>query len=114
MVAMRERAGGIGSADGLPARNAPPGRAWHPMPAPGDARPRQQDRMAITGIVLLVQEGRLRLLDAEGRGRVFLLSPEAAIEPQDLARLPGRRVRLHHHAAPMLMAGTVTAIEVLA
>ncbi|NGM20085.1 hypothetical protein G3576_08675 [Roseomonas stagni] len=70
--------------------------------------------MDTIGVVLLVQEGRLRLLDAEGRGHVFLLSPSAPLEAQELAALPGRRVRLSHHAAPRLMAGIVTAIEVLA
>jgi hypothetical protein len=68
----------------------------------------------ITGVVLLVQEGRLRLLTEDGRGRVFLLSPRAPVEPQDLASLPGRRVRLGYHAAPKLMAGVVTEIGILA
>jgi hypothetical protein len=100
-----------------PALNAPPGRIWHPPVAEAGRSARRAAIMpraeVVTGLVLLVQEGRIRLLTEEGRGRVFLLSAEASAEPQDLAALPGRRVRLRYHAAPRLMAGTVTAIEVL-
>lgn len=102
------------AASGLPARQAAPGRVWHPVPVPDAGRLRKPDGATVIGVVLLVQEGRLRLLTEAGRGRVFLLSPSAAIEPQDLASLPGWRVRLHHYAAPKLMAGIVTAIEILA
>ena len=67
----------------------------------------------VTGTVLLVQESRLRLLTEDGRGRVFLLAPEAPIEPQDLPALTGRRVRLAYRRAPRLIAGVVTDIGVL-
>lgn len=67
----------------------------------------------ITGTVLLVQESRLRLLAEDGRGHIFLLAPEAPVEPQDLPPLTGRRIRLSYHAAPKLLAGVVTDISVL-
>lgn len=67
----------------------------------------------VTGTVLLVQESRLRLLDDRGRGHVFLLAPDAPIEPQDLPHLTGRRVRLDYHASPKLLAGVVTDLGLL-
>lgn len=118
MVAVRDRVRLVEEGGRLPARDAPPGRLQRSIPGqdrtartPHAARPAKQ---AATGVVLLVQEGRLRLLTTDGRGCAFLLSPEAAIEPQDIASLPGCRVRLWYHAAPKLMAGVVTDIEILA
>lgn len=120
MVAVRDRAEPVGAGAGLPARDAPPGRVWRlaPLLAGTPSRPGRPAQLSApqsaTGVVLLVQEGRVRLLSDDGRGRVFLLSPSAMIEPQDLARLPGRRVRISYHAAPKLMAGAIDAIEILA
>lgn len=86
------------------------------MPAQGHVAIRQQHSslQTVTGVVLVVQEGRLRLLTDEGRGRAFLHSYGTPIEAQDLATLSGRRVRLHFHALPKLMAGVVSDIEILA
>lgn len=67
----------------------------------------------LTGTVLLVQESRLRLLAEDGRGHVFLLAPDAPIEPQDLPALTGRRVRLAYRTAPKLLAGVITDIGVM-
>ena len=39
------------------------------------------------GTILVVQEGRFRLLTDDGRGLVFLLASDAAPEPQDLPPL---------------------------
>jgi hypothetical protein len=66
----------------------------------------------VTGTILLVQESRLRLLDDQGRGYVFLLAPDAPIEPQDLPGLAGRRVCLRYHASPKLLAGVVSNLGV--
>ena len=67
----------------------------------------------ITGTVLLVQESRVRLLTDDGRARIFLLAPEAPVEPQDLTCLPGRRVQLRYRAAPKFQAGVVTEFGLL-
>jgi hypothetical protein len=118
MVAVRAGAEPVEASVGLPAPDAPPGRLWPSRPEYHATRRRSPlaspPVQAVAGVVLLVQEGRLRLLTDDGRCRVFLLSHAAAIEPQDLALLPGRRVRLWHHASPKLMAGTITDIEILA
>ncbi|MBY0332775.1 MAG: hypothetical protein K2X49_19130 [Acetobacteraceae bacterium] len=66
-----------------------------------------------TGTVLLVQESRLRLLTGHGRGQVFVLGTRAAIEPQDLAVISGRRVRLTWHASARLHAGVIDDLEIL-
>lgn len=60
-----------------------------------------------TGTVLLVQEGRFRLLTEDGRGMMFLLAHDAPMEPQDLPPLTGRRVRVDYEDAPKLVAGVV-------
>ncbi|GGC64579.1 hypothetical protein GCM10011504_48410 [Siccirubricoccus deserti] len=57
------------------------------------------------GTILLVQESRFRLLDARGRGRVFVLAAHAPLGPQDLPVLAGRRVRVEYEQAPGLLAG---------
>jgi hypothetical protein len=66
-----------------------------------------------TGTVLLVQESRIRLLADDGRGHVFLLAPDAPIEPQDLPPLTGARVRLEYETSPRLAAGIIRDIRVL-
>lgn len=78
-----------------------------------DAGRRDRRMQEITGTVLLVQEGRLRLLTEEGQGRVFLLAPEAPIEPQDLPPLAGRRVCLSYHDSPRLQAGVIRDLRLL-
>lgn len=64
-----------------------------------------------TGTVLLIQEGRFRLLTDDGRGLAFTLSPAAPIEPQDLPPLLHRRVRVDYEDAPGLLAGAAHRVE---
>lgn len=66
-----------------------------------------------TGRVLMVQESRMRLRLEDGRGLTLLLSPSAAIEPQDLPPLSHRRVRVEYEDAPGLLAGRATDLAVL-
>jgi hypothetical protein len=68
-----------------------------------------------TGIVLAVQESRLRLLTERGQGLLFLLAHDARLEPQDLPRLANRRVRLRYVACDprRLLAGVVQDIRLL-
>jgi hypothetical protein len=67
----------------------------------------------VTGTVLLVQESRLRLLGEDGRGHLFLLAPDAPVEPQDLPPLTGLRIRLSYRAAPGLTARVITDLGIL-
>ena len=57
-----------------------------------------------TGTILLVQEGRFRLLTDHGRGMVFILAHDAPLEPQDLPALTHRRVEVDYLPAPGLIA----------
>lgn len=66
-----------------------------------------------TGTVLLVQEGRFRLLTEDGRGMMFVLAYDAPMEPQDLPSLTGRRVRVDYKDAPKLIAGVARDLALL-
>ena len=66
-----------------------------------------------TGTVLVVQEGRFRLLTDDGRGMVFLLAHDAPIEPQDLPSLTHRRVRVDYDDSPNLVAGIARDFAIL-
>jgi hypothetical protein len=57
------------------------------------------------GTILVVQETRFRLLTDDGRGLVFLLAPDAPLEPQHLASLTFRRVCVDYDDSPKLIAG---------
>ncbi|MBX9753079.1 MAG: hypothetical protein K5Q68_26060 [Roseococcus sp.] len=61
----------------------------------------------------MVQEGRLRLLRDDGRGLTLVLSPSAAIEPQDLPPLTHRRVRVAWKPAPGLTGGIAHRLALL-
>ena len=61
----------------------------------------------------MVQESRFRLLTDDGRGMTLLLSPSAAIEPQDLPPLTFRRLRVEYDEAAGLIAGRAHDIAVL-
>jgi hypothetical protein len=67
----------------------------------------------VSGTILLVQEGRFRLLTEDGRGLTFLLAHDAAIEPQDLPALTHRRVRVEYEDSPNLVAGIVSGLVML-
>lgn len=49
---------------------------------------------AATGVVVLAQETRFRLVDETGRAQMFLLSRDAPIEPEDLQDLQRRQARV--------------------
>lgn len=65
-----------------------------------------------TGIIVLAQESRFRLVDDEGRGRMFILSRKAGVEPQDLPHLQRgqTRVRVVYDDAPNLVAALAREI----
>ena len=66
----------------------------------------------VTGIIVLAQETRFRLVDDGGRSRIFILSHRAGIEPQDLPRLQRAqtRVSVAYSEAPHLVAQVAHAI----
>ena len=63
------------------------------------------------GTVLIVQEGRLRLLREDGRALALALSPAAPIEAQDLPALLHRRVRVGFKPVPGMHEGAIHRIE---
>lgn len=69
--------------------------------------------VSITGTVTVVQEGRFRLASDDGIVRQFVLSRDAALEPQDLPPLAtGQvRVRVHCRGSDHLIAGIAHRIE---
>ena len=66
----------------------------------------------VSGIVVLAQETRFRLVDDEGRDRLFLLSHSAGIEPEDLPRLQREKTRVlvGYSHGPGLVAQVANAI----
>ena len=52
---------------------------------------------AMTGTVLIAQEGRLQVLDDHGAGHLFILSPHAAAETQQLHPLQAAQARVTRH-----------------
>ena len=48
----------------------------------------------LTGRVAIVQEGRFQLIDDGGAGRLFILSPHAAMETSQLTRLAEAQARV--------------------
>ena len=61
---------------------------------------------AATGMIDVVQEGRFRLALPDGRSMLFVLSHDAALDPQDLPSLArnGLAVRVHFERGPHLDA----------
>lgn len=66
----------------------------------------------MTGIITVTQEGRFRMEPEGGQPMLFLLSPSANIEPQDLGGLQRAQVRLtvRYEESPDLIAGIVHEI----
>jgi hypothetical protein len=62
---------------------------------------------SVTGVITLVQETRFRLVTDQGQGKLFLLSHDAPLEPQDLPDLQRdeTRVTVHFTDADDLIAG---------
>jgi len=65
----------------------------------------------VTGTLLLIQEGRFRLLQDDGRGMSLALCPSAPLEPQDLPPLLYRRVRISFRRQKGMIAGAAHAID---
>ena len=69
----------------------------------------------MTGTVIVAQEGRLQLIDDQGVGHLFILSPAAAAEPQQLYALQERQARvLITYSNPQRVIGLLASkIELL-
>ncbi|WP_439595333.1 hypothetical protein [Falsiroseomonas sp.] len=66
-----------------------------------------------TGTMLIVQESRFRLLTDAGRGLLFILAHDAALEPQDLPAFTHRRLRVDYAEAPGLRAHIAQKLHLL-
>ena len=55
--------------------------------------------MQVTGVIDVVQEGRFRLALPDGRSMLFVLSHDAALDPQDLPGLAGDGLLVTVHFA---------------
>jgi hypothetical protein len=66
-----------------------------------------------TGVIVVVQEGRFRLIGDDGRPRHFVLSHRAPLEPQDLPPLQRAqsRVTVRYRESDRLIAGIVHDID---
>ncbi|MFL5288862.1 MAG: hypothetical protein ACJ8AW_49885 [Rhodopila sp.] len=66
----------------------------------------------MTGIVTIVQEGRFQMMDDGGVYHLFLLSPNAAAETEQLTRLQHQqaRVRVRYKPAAHLIGNVASAI----
>jgi hypothetical protein len=64
------------------------------------------------GVVTIVQEGRFQMTDDDGVSHLFILSPSAAAEPEQLTALQRRqaRVRVRYRPASNLIGNTASAI----
>ncbi|MBV8682563.1 MAG: hypothetical protein JO111_06795 [Caulobacteraceae bacterium] len=69
----------------------------------------------ITGVVVIVQEGRIEVMGDDGDGHLLILSPSAAAETAQLRDLEKRqaRVRVTCSEVPNLVALKADRIEVL-
>lgn len=67
-----------------------------------------------SGVIVLAQETRFRLVDDDGRSHIFVLSHGAGVEPQDLPRLQREqsRISVAYREAPHLVARLAHAIYI--
>lgn len=67
---------------------------------------------SMTGTVTIVQEGRFQMSDDDGVSHLFLLSPYASAETDQLAALQKRqpRIRVHYKPASNLIGSVASAI----
>ncbi len=67
----------------------------------------------VTGRVVVVQESRFRLITDGGQAKLFLLAPDAPLEPEDLPPLQHQqtKVRVTYDDAPGLVAGLARQME---
>jgi YD repeat-containing protein len=68
----------------------------------------------LSGIITIVQEGRFQMTDDDGVSHLFILSPRAAAETEQLAELQNRqaRLRVRYNPAGNLIGNTAIAIYV--
>ncbi|HEY8290719.1 MAG TPA: hypothetical protein VIG49_15700 [Acetobacteraceae bacterium] len=66
----------------------------------------------MTGVVIIVQEGRFQMSDDNGVSHLFILGRGATADTSQLAVLQKRqaRVRVRYRPAPNLIGNTVSAI----
>jgi hypothetical protein len=67
----------------------------------------------MTGVITVVQESRFKLVDPQGRCKLFTLGHGAAIDPGDLPPLvrAGHPVTITFEATEGLISGTVSEIS---
>ncbi len=72
-----------------------------------------QAMKSVTGSILLVQEGRFRLMTDDGRGFLLTLAHDAGIEPSDLERLHRENVRVEveYEGDPNLVSGVARRVR---
>ncbi len=72
-------------------------------------------KLVMEGVVTIVQESRFQLSDDSGVSHLFLLSPHASLETDQLAPLQQQRtrVRVHYQPAKNLIGNVTSAIEVV-
>lgn len=68
---------------------------------------------SVEGVVTIVQEGRFQLLDDNGVAHQFLLSHNAAPEPEQLPSLLQKRVRVRYTDAANLIGHAAKRILLL-
>lgn len=66
---------------------------------------------ALSGKIVLAQEGRFRLVTPNGQSKLFVLAVDAPQEPQDLNSLVGASVRIAYSRLPGRIAGLAHRIE---
>ena len=72
-------------------------------------------KLTMEGVVTIVQEGRFQLSDDNGVSHLFLLSPHAPLETDQLAPLQRQqtRVRVRYKPAKNLIGNVTSSIEVV-
>ena len=70
-------------------------------------------RKAIDGTVLLVQEGRFMLETEQGDSHLFMLSPSAQCEPQQLSDANRKRVRVTYSDASDVIGRVAHSVQLL-
>ncbi len=65
------------------------------------------------GVVTIIQESRFQLLDDAGVGHHFVLAYNAALEPEQLASLLMRRVRVSYRESRGIIGHEAHSIDLL-
>jgi len=70
-------------------------------------------RKSIDGTILLVQEGRFMLEAEQGDNHLFVLSPSAQCEPQQLSDANRKRVRVTYSGASDVIGRVAHSVQLL-